>query len=101
MQASFTDQSDGTYIGQVRTRREPTEVEFSTGSFCHTALLAHLQEFFPGQYLSERASGDRIVDEATRLQGGRAWSDEESGYLTADSDGALPRAEARVLGRAE
>ena len=31
MQASFTDQLDGTYVGQVRNRQEPTEVEFSTG----------------------------------------------------------------------
>ena len=42
MQASFTAQSDGTYVVLVRTRREPTEVEFSTGLFRHTALLTHL-----------------------------------------------------------
>ena len=55
MQARFTAQFDGTYVGRVRTRREPTEVEFSTGLLRHTVLLAHLREFFPGQYLSEQA----------------------------------------------
>ena len=100
-QASFTAQSDGTYVGRVRTRRKPTEVKFSTGSFRHTALLAHLREFFPGQYLSEQAAGDKLDDETTHLRGGVAQSDEESGYLTADFDGALPRAEVRVPGREE
>ena len=33
----------------------------------------------------------------TRLRGGGLQSDKELGYLVADSDGALPRAEARVL----
>ena len=42
MQASFTAQSDGTYVGRVRTRQEPTEVEFPTGLFCHIALIVHL-----------------------------------------------------------
>ena len=42
MQASFMSQLDGTYVGRVRTRWEPTEVKFSIGSFRHTALLAHL-----------------------------------------------------------
>ena len=67
MQASFTSQSDGTYVRRVRTRREPTEVEFSPGSFRHNALLAHLREFFPGKYLSERAAGDGTDNKATRL----------------------------------
>ena len=48
MQASFTAQLDDTYVGRVGTRREPTEVEFPTGSFRHVALLAHLREFFLG-----------------------------------------------------
>ena len=70
MQASFMAQSDGTYVGRVRTRQEPTEVEFPTGSFRHIALLTHLREFFPGQYLSGRAFEDGLDNEATRLQGG-------------------------------
>ena len=96
MQASFTAQLDGTYVGRVRIRREPTEVDFSTRSFRLTALRAHLQKFFPGQYLSERVAGDGLDDEATRLQGGGERSDEELGYLTANSDGDLPKTEARV-----
>ena len=32
MQSSFTAQSDGTYIGRIRTGQEPTEVTFALGS---------------------------------------------------------------------
>ena len=31
MQSSFTAQSDGTYVGRIRTRREPMEVTFAPG----------------------------------------------------------------------
>ena len=51
MQSSFTTQSDSTYVGNIRTRREPTEVTFDLGSYRYLALLAHLSEFFLGQYL--------------------------------------------------
>ena len=51
MQSSFTAQVDGTYVGNIRTRREPTEVTFVLGLYPYLALLAHLREFFPGQYL--------------------------------------------------
>ena len=50
MQSSFTAQSDGTYVGNIRTRREPTDFKFALGSYRYLALLAHLREFFPGQY---------------------------------------------------
>ena len=42
IQASFTAQSDGTYVGRVRTRPEPTEVESPPGSFRHNVLIPHL-----------------------------------------------------------
>ena len=32
MQSSFTAQSDGTYVGRIRTARQPTEVTFALGS---------------------------------------------------------------------
>ena len=32
MQSSFTAQSDGTYVGRIRTGRETTEVTFALGS---------------------------------------------------------------------
>ena len=51
MQSRFTAQLDGTHVGRIRTRREPTEVTFALGSYRYLALLAHLREFFPGQYL--------------------------------------------------
>ena len=70
MQASFTAQSDGTYVGRVRTRREPTEVEFPTGSFRHVALLAHLRESFPGHYLPGWADKDGLDDEVSPWE---AW----------------------------
>ena len=72
MQASFTAQSDGTYVRRVRTRQEPTKVELFTGLFRHTVLLAHLREFFPVQYLSKRAAGNKRDEKATRLQRGGA-----------------------------
>ena len=81
MQASFMAQSDGTYVGQVRTRREPTEVEFPNGSLRHIALLVHLQEFFLGQYLSGRAAEDRIDDKATCLRGGGTAEQRRIGIL--------------------
>ena len=51
MQSSFTAQSDGTYVEQIRTCREPTEVTFALGLYRYLSLLDHLREFFPGQYL--------------------------------------------------
>ena len=32
MKSSFTAQSDGTYVGRIRTLRQPTEVIFALGS---------------------------------------------------------------------
>ena len=43
MQSSFTAQSDGTYVGRIRTGRQPTEVTFALGSlFEHIGLLVSL-----------------------------------------------------------
>ena len=91
-----TAQLDGTYVWGVRTRRKPTEVKFPTGSFRHIALITHLRESFPGQYLSGRAAKDGLDDKASRLIGEGLRSAEESGYLAADSNGALLIAAARV-----
>ena len=96
MQASFTTQSDGTYVGRVRTRRKPTEVEFPTGLFRHIALLAHLRESFPGQYLPGWADEDGLDDEASRLLGGGLRGGEELCYVAADPRGTLPIPEAGV-----
>ena len=88
MQSSFTAQSDGTYIGRIRTCREPTEVTFALGSYCYLALMAHLREFFPGKYLP-RGGEDRLDSKAPRLRGGGLRGGEDPGYGTADSDNAL------------
>ena len=66
MQYSFTSQSDGNYVRRIRTRREPTEVTFALGSYRYLALLAHLREFFPGQYLPGGGE-DGLDSEATRI----------------------------------
>ena len=81
MQSSFTAHSDGTYVGNIRTRREPTEVTFALGSYRYLALLAHLREFFPGQYLPE-GGGDVQNSEAPRLQGGGLRGGEDLGEGT-------------------
>ena len=90
MQASFTAQSDGTSVGRVRTRREPTEVEFPMGSFRYVALLAHLQEFFPGQYLPGGGNKDGFDNKAPRLRGGGLRGGEEAGYGPPNTGSALP-----------
>ena len=89
MQSSFTAQSDGTYVGRIRTRREPTEVTFALGSYRYLALLAHLREFFPGQYLPGGGE-DGLDSEAPCLRGGGLRGSEDPGYGTPGSDDALP-----------
>ena len=90
MQSSFTAQSDGTYVRRIRTRQEPTEVTFALGSYRYLALLAHLREFFPGQYLPGEGDEDGLDREAPRLRGGGLRGGEDPGYGTADSGDALP-----------
>ena len=92
MQSSFTAQSDGTYVGNIRTRREPTEVTFALGSYRYFALLAHLRELFLDQYLP-RGAEDAQVSEAPRLQGGGLRGGEDPGEGTPGSDDALPGTE--------
>ena len=67
MQSSFTAQSDGTYVGWIRTRREPTEVTFALGSYRYVALLAHLREFSLGQYLPGGGDKDGLDSKAPSL----------------------------------
>ena len=90
MQSSFTAQSDGTYVGRIRTRREPTEVTSALGLYRYLALLAPHREFFPGQYLPGGGDEDGLDSEAPRLQGGGLRDGKDPGYGTADSGDALP-----------
>ena len=53
MQASFTAQADGTYIGHIRTRQELQRVEFTVGYYQGNAPLTHLWSTFLGHFLTK------------------------------------------------
>ena len=82
LQASFTAQADGAF--RCRTYRDPTVVDISPNSFLSHVLDRHLREYFPGQFLPAATEA-----ELERIRGGGDRTDEEAGYLTADSAGAL------------
>ena len=73
MKASFTSQTDRTYAGHIRTRREAQRVEFAAGSYRWNTLIAHLPSAFPGHVLPKPgANTDRKEERMESREGAEA-----------------------------